>query len=246
MTRVDEFLGFYTLEDFPFFACPRCLKGKLLIDKSTLREQEPAFSKIYTNNPNHNPMDGQFRFSVQLICKKEGCGEIVNIIGHSVIDLDHTESGESFIRQYYRPKAFYPAPILILMPKKTPVNIFNLIQSASAVAWSDFNAAANRLRVCAEKLLDELGVSREPRDTLDKRIKRLSETSGEHEETLTALRHVGNLGSHGEDVTREVLLKSFELFEYMLEELYGGRKARIKAIAEELIHTKGKGGQYGS
>ena len=88
----------------------------------------------------------------------------------------------------------------------------------------------------------ELGVRKKSRyDSVGKRLKRLPSAYAEHSETFSALNYVGNIGSHGEDVTRQVLINSFQLFEYMLEELYGGRKEKMQQIAKSLIETKGRG-----
>ncbi|MNJ37918.1 hypothetical protein D3C77_327540 [compost metagenome] len=57
---------------------------------------------------------------------------------------------------------------------------------------------------------------------------------------MTALRMVGNLGSHGDDVQREAILDAFEVFEDCLAELYGERTARLKQLKDKLITSKGK------
>lgn len=239
---LGELLRAYTLNSFPVFRCPTCCKGVLRIDEESLLVREPTFSQSRRNEEGHyDPLDGCYRFQVQFICNRASCKEIVSLIGDSRIDVDVDHQGEAELLQYYRPRAFFPAPVLIALPKSTPQKVAGLIKAASSVAWSDFNAAANRLRVCAEVLLDELGVSREDFDTLNKRIKRLGQAFQEHNELLTALRYVGNVGSHGEEVTRQVLINSFQLFEHMLEELYSGRKEKMQQMAKNLIETKGRG-----
>lgn len=237
----DRILRAYSIDDFPVFNCPRCQHGILLLNKETLVCSEPAFSENRMKQPGSDPTDFLYRFFLQFCCNGKTCGEKVAVIGSSGVAYDYDENGEMQYEQYYQPKAFFPAPVLISLPKNTPDGVKRLVRAASSVAWSDYNAAANRLRVCAEVLLDELGVSREDRDTLNKRIKRLDEPLADHKDILDALRYVGNVGSHGEDVTRQVLINSFQLFEYMLEELYGGRKEKMQQIAKSLIETRGRG-----
>lgn len=238
---VDNYLFSYGIDGFPYFGCPTCLKGSLRLDKDSLVVSQPTSNENYMKEPWTDPTDLRYSFSLQFCCDNKTCGEKVAAIGNSGVEECYDGNGEMSFEQYYQPKAFFPSPLLISLPKNTPEKVAGLIKASSSVAWSDFNAAANRLRVCAEVLLDELGVSREDRDTLDKRIKRLDEALTDHKDTLNALRYVGNIGSHGEDVTRQVLINSFQLFEYMLEELYGGRKEIMQQIAKSLIETKGRG-----
>lgn len=56
-----------------------------------------------------------------------------------------------------------------------------------------------------------------------------------HKAIFNALRKVGNLGSHGDDVERNELLDCFQLFEYVLDEYFGDRKNKAVAMAEALL-----------
>jgi hypothetical protein len=58
--------------------------------------------------------------------------------------------------------------------------------------------------------------------------------------TFTALRMVGNLGSHGEDVKREALLDALELYEDALDTLFSQKQARIEQLRKKLIDAKGR------
>jgi hypothetical protein len=51
---------------------------------------------------------------------------------------------------------------------------------------------------------------------------------------------IGNLGSHGDEVSRRVLLDAYELYEDCLSDVFGNRKQRMQAIKQKIIQAKGK------
>nr|WP_276522776.1 DUF4145 domain-containing protein [Cupriavidus necator] len=147
-----------------------------------------------------------------------------------------------------RPRAFFPAPPIIDVPQDTPADVFNQIKQSFELFWSDFNSCANRLRVSVEFLLDMLKIGRFGTDKkgktialdLNGRIALFAKIEPDHADTLTALRMIGNLGSHGNEVSREALLDAFEIYGEALKDLCGNRKARMAALRAKLISSKGR------
>ena len=121
--NISEMFGWYTLDAFPIFKCPRCEKGILSIEKKSMVEIEPAFSKIYTSHPENDPMRSSYRFHMHLLCRRNDCGEVVSVVGKSGADVDINSMGEPVYIQHYQPKAFFPSPVLISLPKNTPEKV---------------------------------------------------------------------------------------------------------------------------
>jgi hypothetical protein len=116
-----------------------------------------------------------------------------------------------------------PAPPLATIPPETPYSVANELRTAFELFWLNSGACANRLRISVERIMDEQKVIGK---TLFDRIDAFQKIEPEHGPTFDALRHVGNLGSHEGEVTREALLDSFEIYQHALAELFGKRAAR--------------------
>lgn len=241
--------GSYERSAFPKYNCPRCERGRLIGDISDLSMKEPAFSKALSKEPDWEPDWDTERFSLTLTCDNPGCGEIALAIGDTnVIEYYDDEYDAWGMISLLRPRSIFPAPKIIQVDEEVPENIKRELFKAFELFWVDFNACANRLRVSVELLLNHLkvptaGVDKHGKTRnldLNGRISVFEQTTPEHAPTLTALRMIGNLGSHGSEVDREPLLDAFEIYEYSLSELCGQRKARIDQLRKKLIANKGK------
>jgi hypothetical protein len=69
----------------------------------------------------------------------------------------------------------------------------------------------------------------------------LTEQPAPGSEVFHALREVGNVGSHGSGVRREVVLTAFEIYEHQLDILFRPNSGlRIETLAKRIRATKGK------
>lgn len=244
----DLWSGAYTRDRFPRFRCPNCKAGRMQFDKNALVVSQPQYSKVTAEHPDWEPDWNIERFSGKLVCDETACGETVVVAGDTTVaeDFDEDFNAWGFI-ELLRPQYFFPAPPVIDIPKEVPRKVTDEIDKASQLFWADFSSCANRLRVSVELLLDnfkipETGIDKygKPRRLdLNGRIELFEKTDPDHAQTLTALRMIGNLGSHGSNVAREPLLDAFEIYEYALAELCGQRKARIGMLQKKLIDSKG-------
>ncbi|MDY4284368.1 DUF4145 domain-containing protein [Xanthomonas sp. LF06-19] len=242
--------GTYDPKKFPNFPCPKCSKGRAKHDGENVKITEPTYSATDRRHPDWEPGWDVERFSLQLICDNTICGEVIVVTGETSLVEFYDEDDERW--EYFshlRPRSMFPAPPIINIPTQAPRNVVDNIRLASSHYWLDTSAAANRLRASVEFLLDFLQVPRETinsttgkakRTDLNGRIAHYELLNAEHAPSLTALRIIGNLGSHGEDVQQEVLLDALEVYEYTLDALCGQRKDRIEALRQKLISTKGK------
>lgn len=241
--------GAFDAAQFPTFPCPRCSRGRVALDRPTLLTEEPKFSESERQNDAWEPDWVVERFSVRLRCTEPTCGEIVIVSGDTVlIDAHDEETGWGFTSAL-RPKMMFPSPPIIPIPEDTPSKVSKKIQAAFGLFWFDIGASANSLRMSVEFLLDHLKV---PRTSISKktgksvdldlngRIQFYEKHNPTHGETFTALRVIGNLGSHGTSLTQEVMLDAFDIYEDALSEIIGGRSAYLDAIKKKIIAGKGK------
>ncbi|MCD5983871.1 DUF4145 domain-containing protein [Pseudomonas sp. CDFA 610] len=241
--------GCYERRAIPKFRCPQCRSGRLIVDPSNIQVRHPEFSQIQCQRDDYEPGWERERFSVELKCDEASCGEVSFAIGDTSAEEYYEPEVDAYAwMTLLHIRGFFPAPPIISVPTQMPYEIQRELEKAFGLYWSDLNATANRLRVTAERIMDDQGVPHEAltkknvlnRLDLNGRIALFSHTHPEHADTMTALRMVGNLGSHGNDVQREAILDAFEVFEDCLLELYGERTARLKKLKDKLITSKGK------
>jgi hypothetical protein len=186
------------------------------------------------------------RFSLLLECSVGTCGELVVVSGDTFVDEEEDEEFRRVWMSQLRPRSIFPAPYIIELPQEVPDAVRRELEEAFGLFWADLNACANRLRTSLERGLDEAGVKK-----FNKTGKRVSlplahriqlfekEHGADLSEIFTALRHVGNLGTHA-NVSRTALLTAFTLYEHALSEWFGGHKKKIAALSKKLVRSKGK------
>ncbi|MPS33838.1 MAG: DUF4145 domain-containing protein [Stenotrophomonas sp.] len=242
--------GTYDRTHFPHFPCPKCSKGRARHDGKTVQIAEPTYSAKDRDHPDWEPGWDVERFSLHLKCDNMSCGEVVVVSGEtSLVEYYDDDHGSWVYSSHLRPRSMFPAPLIIEIPPQAPRDVSDNVLLACSHYWLDTSASANRLRASVEFLLDFLEIPRETinatsgntrRLDLNARIAHYEQLNAEHAPSLTALRMIGNLGSHGEDVQQEAILDAFEVYEYTLDALCGQRKDRIEALRQKLISTKGK------
>ncbi len=234
---------------FPSFPCPHCDRGRVILDKETLKVEEPQFSVDAHQHEDWDPSWDLERFSLYLRCSESSCGEIVIVSGETTITDTYDDEYGWGVSSALKPQAFFPAPPIIKIPRDTSRNVRMRIETAFALFWMDVGASANSLRASVEILLDDLNVpkttiSKKTGETVDLdlngRIQFYEKNAPDHGETFHALRMVGNLGSHGMSLTREAILDAFEIYEDALDEIVGSRKAYLASIKKKIIDNKGK------
>ncbi|WP_082653989.1 DUF4145 domain-containing protein [Bradyrhizobium pachyrhizi] len=161
-----------------------------------------------------------------------------------MLDCRHCEGSAAVVGYVRRddflvPKGIYPAPPIVSVPPATPRPVVVELDAAFALFWVDLSSCANKIRVSLERLLDSLGLPQSP--TLAKRIESIQGADKLQSEVFHALREVGNVGSHGSGVRRDVVLSAFEIYEHQLDILFSpGNGLRIESLARRIRATKGK------
>lgn len=150
--------------------------------------------------------------------------------------------------EYFAPRLVVPMPDMFTIPKRCPDEVRDKLRSAFTVFWIDQAAAATRVRVALERLLNHLGVKRRRKDksgklvdlTLHARIEDFAKRDALIGAQLMALKWLGNTGSHEGPVEKDDLLDAFEIMEHCLAELIERRSAKVAELAKKLTHRHRK------
>ncbi|MBK3663493.1 DUF4145 domain-containing protein [Bradyrhizobium diazoefficiens] len=222
--------------DVPPFPCPHCDRGILQLQKNSLRIVETKPSRDAIASGDMLMEDGIYRYTQLLECA--ACGDVVAVIGRAALVPDPARVPEQPYTYQLFPMGFYPAPPLISLPSGIPDSLADELRASFGLFWVDLGACANKMRVSVEKALDELAVPEAP--TLFRRIDAFKHVDPEHAESFDALRHVGNVGSHEGDNTRETILDAFEVYQDAIRNLFGGHRRHIDLLRKRIIASKGK------
>jgi hypothetical protein len=192
-------------------------------------------------------------FATMLVCDNATCGEVVSVSGHAGIEGrgycgDNDEIDDSGYDTWLRPVSMFPAPPLFPIARGLPSKVEKELRLAFQLFWTDRSASTSRLRTCLERVLDDKGI-----ETSEKRMKgkprrlNLFERIDLFEkavddadivESMTAMRVVGNLGTHGDEVSEGEFFDLLDVFEDMLSEIYEQRAAKLRAKKQALIALK--------
>jgi hypothetical protein len=244
----DLWLRIFPNDAIPPFPCPTCSHGHLVLMPGTLHEVQSTHNARLKSHDGWEPDWIQEQFVLLLQCSVEDCGEIVSVCGSTrVVEVTDDEHGWIYIGRLV-PRAMWPAPRIIEIPSETPETVVDALKSAFSFFWTDMDACANRIRTSVERVMDELKIPAERitkagktlQMVLADRITALKALDPDHAETMDALRYIGNLGTHGGEVTLEALLDAFHIYEDALAELYGRRRDKVKALRTKIIAAKGK------
>lgn len=234
----------FMMEDAPSFPCPFCTAGHLSVKHDTLREEMIAASREYFAGDGYDPDYDYKRFIFLMNCQNRKCQEVVAVAGKTHYVERADDFGGRRFDTYYSPETMIPGPPLMAIPERTPPNAAEAMRQAFTAFWGDRGSAANRLRISVERIMDAEGIPKTAANgselKLFKRIEKFGETHPSLKDTLDGLRHVGNLGSHDGDVSREALLDAFEVYQEWLRDFYGKYPDRIRTIVAKLNATKGK------
>lgn len=203
---------------------------------------EPKHSEAAHGHEAWDPDWIEYRFSFKCICSLKTCGEVAFVSGSGSLDQRYDYDGNAEYYDYFRIRSFHPAPYLIAIPDSAPEMVIEMLERSFSLYWPDTSAAANALRTSLEYLLDALKIPRDQKGK-DKKTNRISlharielavNQQPAFSELFLALKDVGNLGSHGDDVTDAHFSDALEIFSHVLVQLYENDAERIKELAKKL------------
>ena len=188
-------------------------------------------------------------FAALMSCSK--CKEVIALCGSFTTEL----GGEDGISPYseFKPHYFSPAPPILHIPENAPASMSRELKDAFALFWADHRSCLNKLRSATEALLTHLGVKRfgmkkakAPATkgervplSLASRIEILTNKNKKHSSELTALRQLGNVGSHGGEITASDALDGFELMMRLLDAIFVRSDDAFTKMVKEIVKRQG-------
>lgn len=239
---------FFPRDNPPRYPCPSCEDGRLMSQKDSLYLGEPQYSRAQHSHDEWHPDWIVERYSLIFLCDREDCGEIVTTHGDTALIEEYDDEFGGALVSVFQPISFFPPPPIIALPQNLPAPVIQQMRQVFALFWIDIGSAGNRLRTSLETVLDDLKVARKVMNNkkgkmvdldLNGRIQLLEKKSSDQAQTFHALRMIGNLGSHTNELSREALLDALELYEEALMEIYSNRKDYLDALKKKIISTKG-------
>lgn len=242
---MKRFLWTQTLGEHyaPSWPCPACAKGVLALVPKSLVHKETVASKRAHGDDEWDPELITYAFTAWLKCNHAPCGQEVAVSGIGGAEAVYDpEDGDMSWSSYFIPKFCWPMPDIFELPAKCPDEVKTQLRAGFALFWSDQAAAASRVRVALERLMDHLGVQRRRKDKngkfvempLHQRIEVFQKGEANIGSQLMALKWLGNTGSHEGQVSRDDVLDAFEILEHALVELIDQRTAKVAALARKL------------
>lgn len=217
-------------------ACPHCKESEATLDWKNASKYETPASIHNRADPDWEPEWQDYKYSVTYKCNQcEGItissGDVTFI---QLGGIDY-ETGQEDYEDYfeYTPRHFTPALNLMQLPKKCPREISQLLSRSFQLAFCDQSASANRLRVALEYFVNINLPKDELKGSLYKKLVKLEEKLKESSALSTAIRIIGNQGSHSDDdVPQYHLAFAYKAFEQMLIDIYGEKKPSIYELAK--------------
>lgn len=243
----------FTGKPYETYICPNCENGRLEPVEGSFDCIEPKHSKDAHGHEAWDPDWIRYRFVFKLECTSKTCGEISHAIGRGSILPLYGQYGEMEWGEDFGIDGISPAPLLFHIPGETPHRVAKEIRRSFSLFWPDVSSAATALRISLELLLDEMGIPRQEKKNggakridLHRRIEYAAKEDGDYTEMFLALKEVGNLGAHGDDVRHGDYHNSIEIMSHVLVQLYENDSKRIKELALKLRDSiKNRNSEFG-
>jgi hypothetical protein len=234
-------------EAFPPLPCCACRTGFLDLIPDSLKGMETGPSEDAHSHDAWEVEWMDLRFTGFYRCTNPKCRHVVGVVGkigyasyyEQLPNGDYEQQADSL----YTPLAFAEAPPVIRVCEECPEPVSAELDRSFALYWMDRRSCATAIRSAVELLLDERNVPREverkpgrtTRLPLHDRIVRFQENDPEPGKLLLAIKVIGNVGTHGDDITFNDLLTGYEILDHVVDLIYSGRAARIGGLADEVL-----------
>lgn len=216
------------------------------MDDSFVNE-ETAESRKERKDPDWEPSWIKKRFSFILVCPNKRCQEKVFVSGEGTVSDDFFYDDKKqkeieVITEHLRPLYINPRLKIIEEHDETPFEVCEAIQRANALYWADKGACCNAIRKVVEAILSDKRIAKtaptkkntKRKINLHDRIELFEKKNKVVAETLMAIKWVGNIGSHDDEIDNEELLDGIELLNRALEKLYYDHDKRLDSLTKKI------------
>ena len=189
-------------------------------------------------------------FGGYLVCNEASCKEQIAVAGKLTlsegwIPANASEGDyQSEILKTCIPEYFERPPELIFLEDYVPKEVTGLLRQSFGLYWHDEQSCANRIRTSVERILDLFDVKRYPRKgpriplSLQTRINDFAKTRPAVADKLTAIKWIGNAGSHVGTIKRSDLLDGYRIMQYALRLLFSKEASEVNKIAKHINKRK--------
>ncbi|HDC4684777.1 TPA: DUF4145 domain-containing protein [Enterobacter cloacae] len=223
--------------------CPACGQKTLQIDQESFKKNDSLESRRLEEEEWFEPELVSRVFSCMARCTRVSCGEVVACVGEGGLDQDWNDRTHQLeCYPWYKPRSFIPSLHPFIIPEKCPGVITDPLMASFSVYLSQPGSAANLIRISVERMLTAIDIpehnNKQKRINLHQRIELLDGQYAPYMDTLMAIKFLGNAGSHTYDeVTTDDIEAAFEIMEYVVNDLFSGRKESIDVLTRRL-HRK--------
>lgn len=223
--------------------CPACAQKTLVIDKESFQAKSLLKCRQAQDEGDFEPEMDETVFSCMAHCSRANCNEVVVCIGKGgwQEEWDDEMRKRGYVT-WYEPMSFTPTLHPFALPGKCPDEITGPLTASFSVYLSQPGSAANLIRIAVERMLTAIGVpehnDKRKRINLHQRIELLDGQYTPYKNTLMAIKFLGNAGSHTYDEVSTVDIEAaFEIMQYVVNDLFSGRKESIEILTRRL-HSK--------
>ena len=252
MINRDLYKGYFTKEQLSQWQCPTCNNSSLqVIEEQFIEKYNSATEINYHEDFFNAPEMIVYTFTALLSCTNAECKEVVTCSGTGCVEEEYYSyygKDERKYVEYYKPCFFYPHLQLFKIPENTPTEIKKAIEDSFSLVFTNKSAAANKIRIALECLLTHLKVKRytitrrrkRKRLTLHERILLLATKYDGLKEICSAIKWLGNSGSHcDEDMECDDVFNGYDMISFLLDEIYDNRHHHVKKLAKTINAKKG-------
>lgn len=219
--------------------CPICHQKTLQIIKDSFITKHSAETRRCWSEDWFEPEMSTSVFVCMAECTRPQCKEIVACSGIGGTERCWSSYIEDRLENWYRPMSFLPVLHPFLIPEPCAEEIRKPLTASFSVYLSQPGSAANLIRITVEKILTAIGIpeldDKNNRIKLHHRLESLKDQYAPYKDTLMAIKFLGNAGSHTYDeVNIDDIEAAFEIMEYVMNDLFSGKKESIDILTKRL------------
>ncbi|MDP8269738.1 MAG: DUF4145 domain-containing protein [Candidatus Tenebribacter davisii] len=215
--------------DIKRWDCPYCQKGRLLLNEKEVITIDLAHTLPKGLIGSH---DEYIYLRILGSLKCDYCDQSIEFISYLEKTTNVYQIGKNDYveekNEFYYPSFFEPALHPIKLNKYLPEEIRKEIIKSFSLLWVDEKACANKIRSILELIMNQQRIRKGFRTrngnwkkyNLHQRIVLFANKKKDISEYIMALKHIGNAGSHGSKLNRDIILEAYEFLEYVLNNLY--------------------------
>lgn len=226
----------FTKYQCPSWVCPVCHAESLVIIPESFHWEALPASLTRWQKSDAELEEIELVFSCLLKCDMGRCGSFVAVSGSGFVTdtpWEAQEEGESPYMELFRANSFTPTLSAFRIPSGCPEHVVEPLRQSFSLFLSAPGAAANAIRIALEELMTALGVPLT--GSLHQRIGALPLQYSEHQSALTAMRLLGNAGSHTFDrVTVTDIEQAYTIIEFVLRKIYEGSTESVRQLTDLL------------